>query len=136
MRMFVMCALALSVSATGAYADSKSYCEIYAKDLASAKTSDVDEWQLTYRDSYKDCMVQYSTATTEVQKPKPVPPKKKVASIKQPETIAEKPAKQVELVEGSDEWNAYCDSKYASFNKETGTYMSHTGKERRCIVTP
>jgi hypothetical protein len=136
--MFVMIALALSVSATVALADSKSYCEIYAKDFASAKTSDVDEWQLTYRDSFNDCMVQYSAATTEVEKPKvkPAPPKKKVASIKQPIQVAEKPAKQVEMVEGSDEWNAYCDNKYASFNKETGTYMSHTGKERRCIVTP
>ncbi len=141
MRMYVLSVLAFIVSANGAQADSKSYCEIYAKDFASAKTSDVDEWQLTYRDSYGDCMAQYNTATIEVEKPKAKPvQKKKVASIKQPEPVVEKPAAKVEakaeLVEGTDAWNAYCDNKYASFNKETGTYKSHTGKERRCIVTP
>ena len=144
MRVYPLIALGLLafiVQAPAALADSKSYCEIYAKDFASAKTSDVDEWQLTYHDSFNDCMDQYTAAATEVAKPKPkvVQQKKKIASIKQtepPEPVVEKAAKAIELEKGSDEWNAYCDNKYASFNKDTGTYKSFTGKERPCVVTP
>jgi BA14K-like protein len=135
MRVYPLIALALIASVSAAHADSKSYCEIYAKDFASAKTSNVDEWQLTYRNSYTDCMAQYSAATTEVVTPKPVP-KKTVATIKVPDPVVEKPAAKEEMTPGSDEWNTYCDNKYASFNKETGTYTSFTGKDRRCVVTP
>jgi BA14K-like protein len=146
MRVYSLFALALIASASVAQADSKSYCEIYAKDFASAKTSDVDQWQSMYHDSYTDCMDQYSSATTAVTTPKPVQSnpkpvvKKKVATIKVPdktaEPAAEKSVARVAMEEGSDEWNAYCANKYVSFNKDTGTYKSHTGKERHCVVTP
>ncbi len=39
------------------------------------------------------------------------------------------------LEEGSEAWNEYCAAKYKSFNPDTGTYNSHSGKERRCLVT-
>jgi hypothetical protein len=150
MRVYPLIALALIVSAPFALADSKSYCEIYAKDFASTKTSDVDQWQTMYHDSYKDCMDQYTASTSETaapvpaqEAPKPVT-KKKVATIKAPEKVADKAAepvaeksvKRVAMEEGTEEWNAYCANKYTSFNKETGTYKSFTGKERRCLVTP
>ncbi len=145
MRAYPLIALALMLSAPAALADAKSYCEIYAKDFASAKTSDVDQWQTMYHDSYTDCMDQYSAAKTEITTPKPVQvtpkpvQKKKLATIKAPEKTPEpaiqKPVARVAMEEGSDKWNAYCASKYVSFNKETGTYKSYTGKERRCAVT-
>lgn len=151
MRMYFLPILALVVSASAAQADSKSYCEIYAKDFASAKTSDVDQWQQMYRNSYSDCMQQYGASTTEtpkaegLQKPKPVAQKKRIATIKAPEKTAEpavgdaaaqKTAANAAMQEGSDEWNTYCAKKYVSFNKETGTYKSRTGKVRHCVVSP
>ena len=36
------------------------------------------------------------------------------------------------LTPGSDEWNNYCAAKYSSFNKLNGTYLSNSGKIRRC----
>ena len=47
MRVFSVFAgaLLLNVYATSALADAKSYCEVFGQDFASAKTSDVDEWQ-------------------------------------------------------------------------------------------
>lgn len=145
MRVYPIFALALIASASVAQADSKSYCEIYAKDFASAKTSDVDQWQLMYRNSFTDCMDQYSAPTTAVVKPKLVEKvqKKKVVAIKAPEEKAPDPAAEkpvakkvrVALERGSDQWNAYCADKYVSFNKETGTYKSRTGKDKPCLVT-
>lgn len=39
------------------------------------------------------------------------------------------------LTPGSAAWLDYCDNKYASFNRETGTYQSYKGVERKCLVT-
>ncbi len=39
------------------------------------------------------------------------------------------------LVPGSAAWLDYCDRKYASFNRDTGTYKSYKGIERKCLVT-
>ncbi len=36
---------------------------------------------------------------------------------------------------GTSAWLDYCDRKYASFNRETGTYKSYKGIERKCLVT-
>ena len=49
MRIFQVLAgvAALSCISAPAFADAKSYCEIFGQDFASAKTSNVDEWQLT-----------------------------------------------------------------------------------------
>lgn len=35
----------------------------------------------------------------------------------------------------SQAWLDYCDRKYASFNRDTGTYTSYKGIERKCLVT-
>ncbi len=39
------------------------------------------------------------------------------------------------LTPGSAAWLDYCDKKYASFNRDTGTYQSYKGVERKCLVT-
>ncbi len=36
---------------------------------------------------------------------------------------------------GSAAWLDYCENKYASFNRESGTYVSYKGVERKCLVT-
>ena len=61
MRM-ILGMLALSVFAAPAFADVKSYCEVFSQDFASAKTSDVDEWQKSFRSALGDCMAQYAAA--------------------------------------------------------------------------
>ena len=157
MRLYPIVALALFVSASQAMADSKSYCEIYAKDFASSQTSDVDEWQLTYRNSFVDCMSQYSSDSSEPvfkkkvvetevapeDAPAPAPVKVKAKAKTKTAVVQVRPPKAVAQAEpiaklepGSDAWNDYCDKKYSSFNRETGTYTSFTGKERRCVVAP
>lgn len=45
------------------------------------------------------------------------------------------PVDRGKLQPGSAAWLDYCDSKYASFNRETGTYVSYKGVARRCLVT-
>ena len=40
--------LALRPFSAPAFADAKS-CEVFSRDFASAKTSDVDEWQKSFR---------------------------------------------------------------------------------------
>jgi hypothetical protein len=52
-----------------------------------------------------------------------------------PETPAKPAKKNAELEIGSMAWLDYCDKKYASFNRKTGTYTSHSGVARRCVVT-
>lgn len=39
------------------------------------------------------------------------------------------------LKPGSQAWLDYCDKKYASFDRATGTYSSYSGVRRRCLVT-
>ena len=133
MRMFLGM-LALSVFSAPAFADVKSYCEVFSQDFASAKTSDVDEWQSSFRNAFGDCMAQYATET------KAPPPVKKSAQ-KAARKVVVVPAtsystkKRTRILEpGSNAWTAACSAKYASFNSVTGNYKSRTGKERRCGV--
>ncbi len=67
--------LALSVFAAPAFADAKSYCEVFSQDFASAKTSDVDEWQKSFRSALGDCMAQYAA------EPKAAPPAKPTKAL-------------------------------------------------------
>jgi hypothetical protein len=125
----------LNLSATSAFADAKSYCEVFGQDFASAKTSNVDEWQLSYRSAFSNCMAQYATET------KPVPPVKKAAEKKVSKKVVVLPATSTSrkkrtriLAPGSNAWVAACSAKYASFDSGTGNYKSKTGKERRCSI--
>lgn len=137
MRIFSVFAgvLLLNVYATSAFADAKSYCEVFGQDFASAKTSNVDEWQLSYRSAFSNCMAQYTTET------KAAPPVKKAAEKKISKKVVVVPATATSrkkrtriLAPGSNAWVAACSAKYASFDSGTGNYKSKTGKERRCSV--
>lgn len=136
MRMYVIPAFAFVSLACvpQAFADSKSYCELFAKDFADGRTTDVDQWQKLYHGAYADCISQYTPVVPEAA-PKKVTEAPVVEPPKAADVVAEKPAAKA-LEPGSDAWNDYCAAKYVSFNKEKGTYMSRTGRERRCVVTP
>lgn len=73
---------------------------------------------------------QKATATTAK------PAKKTLLSKFFPRKVAAAPADEPgKLAHGSAAWLDYCDNKYASFNRETGTYKSYKGVERKCLVT-
>ena len=141
MRMigiFVLAMIASFAFAVQSSANSQAYCELFAKDFADTRTTDVDLWQKSYRNAFNDCMNQYTAAA-------PAAPAKKKLQKQAATPIAEsetstavaavvKPKKPA-LEEGSEAWNEYCATKYKSFNPDTGTYNSYNGKERRCLVT-
>ena len=141
MRKFcvAVCVIGTGFFASPVLADTKSYCEVYGQDFASQKTSDVDQWQLTYRNAVKDCLAQYAVdvaAATSV----PAPVKRKVA-VTTKRRIQIEPVRYLSskrrtpiLEQGSAAWNKYCASKYASFNPATGTYRSYGGKQKPCLV--
>jgi Spy/CpxP family protein refolding chaperone len=52
--------LAFGASALPARAETQAYCELYAKDFADGRTSNVDQWQLVFRGAFDDCMLQYA----------------------------------------------------------------------------
>ena len=140
MRMIGMSALAVLASfafTVQASASSQTYCEMFAKDFADGRTTDVDLWQISYRNAFNDCMNQY-TAAAPVAAPKKALQKQAAVPLAAPETSEEAAAvvkPKLKLEPGTEAWNEYCAAKYKSFNPDTGTYNSHTGKERRCTVT-
>ncbi len=93
-------------------------------------------WQISYRNAFNDCMNQY-TAAAPAAAPKKQLQKQASVPLAAPET-SEKAAAVVKpklkLEPGTEASNEYCAAKYKSFSPDTGNYMSHTGKERRCIV--
>ena len=120
MRIFCV-AIALCILSSfsnSAFADSKSYCELLSKDYADSKTTDVDVWQINYRNAFSSCMTQYQS---------PDPAREKVADTPRQKR---KPL----LAPGSIAWNEYCASKYTSFDKATGNYKSYSGKAKPCLV--
>ena len=140
MRKFSSTALAivtLAIVSAPASASSQNYCEMFAKDFADTRTTDVDLWQISYRNAFNDCMNQY-TAAAPAAAPKKKLQKQAAAPLNEQETSTQVAAvvkPKLTLEEGSEAWNEYCAAKYKSFNPDTGTYNSHSGKERRCLVT-
>lgn len=184
---FIIASVLLAAATSAARAEPQSYCEVYSKDFADIRTSNVDQWQLIYRSAFNDCMVSYNAKPNAEPVSKPVSAAAPVADVpaaapaapeadqqaaadtgasgepvvgpEDPSVMKAKKAKQVatrakpkprkvtvqvapaparakpsgkDLVPGSDEWNNYCAAKYSSFNKLNGTYMSNSGKIRRC----
>ena len=126
--------LALGAISTSAFADVKSYCEVFSQDFASAKTSDVDEWQNSFRAALGDCMAQYAADGKAVPAPKKTAEKisKKVVVV--PATSYSRKKRTRILEPGTTAWISACAAKYASFDSVTGNYKSRTGKQRRCSV--
>ncbi len=136
---FALAILTSGILAAPTLASSQTYCELFAKDFADGRTTDVDLWQKSYRNAFNDCMNQY-TAVAPVAAPKKPLQKQAAIPAAVPETTTtEEPAAvakpKLELEPGTEAWNEYCAAKYKSFNPDTGTYNSLTGKERRCTVT-
>jgi hypothetical protein len=135
--MFALASLTASLFSSPGLAGSQTYCEILAKDTADGRTTDVELWQISYLNAFNDCINQY-TATAPVAAPKKALQKQAAVPLAAPETSEEAAAvvkPKLKLEPGTEAWNEYCAAKYKSFNPDTGTYNSHTGKERRCTVT-
>ena len=62
MRIFygLLYAFAVGFFSTQALADTQSYCEVFGQDFANGKTSDVDTWEVNFRNAFGDCMAQYA----------------------------------------------------------------------------
>ena len=128
MRIFcvVISLCLLSGLSPRALADVRSYCELFGRDFADGKTTDVDHWQISYRNAFNSCMTQYMSDD-------PAPKKESAEKvIKRAETPRRK--RTPLLAPGSVAWNEYCAAKYVSYNKATGTYKSYSGKAKPCLV--
>ena len=133
MRM-ILGMLALGVFSAPAFADVKSYCEVFSQDFASAKTSNVDEWQQTYRSAFSDCMAQYTSEAKAAPPPKKTAEKASKKVVVEPVTATSTKRRTRILAPGSHAWVAACAAKYASFDSGTGNYKSSSGKVRRCSI--
>jgi hypothetical protein len=135
MRVLTM-AMAMGVMSgfsAQALTNPQTYCELFGKDYADSRTLDVDQWQAGFRNAFNSCMTQYASAAPEVSNRKSAEKAiKKVAVTPARETTRRK--RTPLLAPGSVAWNEYCASKYASFNKATGTYKSYSGKAKPCLV--
>ena len=147
--------LVLCVSA--AHADVRSYCAAFARDEAdqalngsailnpkTAKPLSAEDWKIRNQNALADCLALYGEGaepeTPVAAKPATVKPaaakptsNTKVTTSK---TTTTKPssASATALVPGSDAWKDFCASKYVSFNRDTGTYKSRSGKQRPCVA--
>ena len=119
-----------------AIADQQSYCAAYATDFANAQAKDKPLWQHKYEIALQSCMIVSNPVIVEaapIQKSvkKPLLVVQKSAEMLPPEPTLAKPR----LKSGSDDRNAYCSKKYASFNVKTGMYHSLKGFDRKCVMT-
>jgi hypothetical protein len=154
--LLAFAALAL-LCVSAAHADVRSYCAAFARDEAdralngsailnpkTAKPLSAEDWKVRNQNALADCLALYgeatATETPAAAKPETVKPaaakpasKTKVATAK---TTTTKPtgASATALVPGSDAWKDFCAAKYVSFNRDTGTYKSRTGKQRPCVA--
>ena len=158
--MFV--GLCLTSLAVPAQADVRSYCEAYARNQADVRLSGSailgakskltpEEWEERKTLALADCLALYTPEaaieTTAMAKPEaePVKAKPKTATAKDKLILLARrtaPAQQEKsdadiaaLVPGTAAWEDYCAAKYASFNRDTDTYTSLSGKQRPCRVT-
>lgn len=149
-----LCVMALACAAIPAKADVRSYCEAYARNQADTRLAgsailgaklkpSPEAWKARNARALADCQALYTPKP--VAEPESVPAKLAAETAKsetEPTNSETEPMKKIasavdpaSLVPGSVAWEDYCAAKYASFNRETGNYMSRTGKERPCRVT-
>ncbi len=115
---------------TPALADKPAYCAAYARDFADARAKDKVLWQHKYDIALQGCMGEPKPVAVSVPA---IVKKKVVEKIVEPNPVLV--PQKLGLAAGSADWNIYCANKYTSFNPKTGTYMSKTGVERRCVVS-
>jgi hypothetical protein len=134
MRYVFVCVFVSGIFSTQASADVQSYCEVYSRDFASGKVSNVDAWEANFRNAFGDCMTQYA-AVSGVEAPAGNVAKKAVGKVVVvPARDSSRKKRTPILTTGSIAWNNYCAAKYASFNPTTGNYRSHAGKQKPCLV--
>ncbi len=128
MRSLVLVGVFLLGSVSSGFADVAAYCDAYAIDFANLSEKDDVQWQARREDALAACLRQYrdAPAVVKTKRSKPAKP-----------IVKELPAEQKrpEIKEGSPEWYEYCARKYTSFDRKTGSYLSKTGIERKCLVT-
>ncbi len=144
---FVCAIFMLANQASASVAD---YCAALARDQADSVLQNDSQWQTRFDNAQASCVEQYSISDDRMPsiakaKAKPVPQKAPVLAASPLPKEAPKaveiatpqvPTKAIpDLVAGTPAWLDYCDKKYVSFNKVTGTYVSKTGVERKCLVT-
>ena len=152
-RRCVFGAMALWIAAPAAFAAPSDYCKAYAIDFADQTKRSTPFWDQRFADAERACLLQYSyegskndgnplqVATAKLPKPaakKQSKPGKAIAAEVEVAAVAVAPQparKKPKLDEGSVAWLDYCDKKYASFNRKTGTYKSRSGVDRKCLVT-
>lgn len=130
--------LAVAIYASPALANKSDYCAAYARDFADAQTSDKSLWQHKYDIANESCLVEPKAtgqAIKSKQKSKKPMAESQSAVPAEPQTAPASAPEKQKLEVGSENWNTYCSNKYTSFNPKTGTYTSHTGVERKCIVS-
>lgn len=118
------------------------------------------EWKERQKLAMADCLTLYTpqpriepvTATPErlTEEPEPVPAKRiTIVPLKQKPTVTPKPKQKAAtpaqkkkstddpaaLIAGSPAWKNYCAAKHPSYNRETNTYTSLSGKQRPCRLT-
>ncbi len=136
MRMFCVfvCIFVSGIFSTQAFADVQSYCEVYGRDFANGKTSDMDAWEAKFRNAFGDCMTQYAAVSGVEASAGKVAKKAAGKVVVVPARDYSRKKRTPILSPGTIAWNNYCAAKYASFNPATGNYRSHAGKERPCLV--
>jgi len=163
MKAFIFIGLFGVALIAPAQADVRSYCEAYARHQADVRLSGnailgakpkltPEEWEERKTLALADCLTLYTpeeqveaTALTEPEAPALEKPKTTTKTKKKGPTLLARqtaPAqedsttrKTSNLVPGSRAWLDYCTGKYASFNRETRTYKSYSGKQKPCLVT-
>ena len=135
--------LGLSIFAVATYANpalatKTDYCAAYARDFADAQSVDKTLWQHKYDIANEACLAEPKATVqpikTKLKSKKPVSqPQLTVPAEPQPTSTSA--SAKLKLETGSDNWNTYCANKYTSFNVKKGTYTSHKGVERKCIVS-
>lgn len=144
-----------------AYARNQADVRLSGSAILGAKPKlTPEEWEERKTLALADCLTLYTTdaasETVAVAEPEPtvtakpkataVKAKPKAAAVKArrgPTLLARRTAPAQEestastsgLVRGSRAWEDYCAAKYASFNRQTGTYKSYSGKQKPCLVT-
>jgi hypothetical protein len=136
MRIFygLLYAFAVGFFSTQALADTQSYCEVFGQDFANGKTSDVDTWEVNFRNAFGDCMAQYAADAKVEALPRKVAKKETKKVVIVPAKDFSRKKRRPILAPGSIAWNNYCAAKYSSFNPATGNYRSHGGKEKPCLT--
>lgn len=129
---------ALFIGIATAHADARSYCQDYARDMATARLSGSailtgkrqpvsdEQWKNANSEILSDCLETFAPA---VAAPLKTVRKKAVAAA------AVSPSQDEELKPGSKAWNAYCAKKYVSFDAASGTYTGKSGTKRPCVVS-